>query len=109
MCPPYDWKAAGVTEGSVGAAVTPSDEYASSFDIKVNGSYQSFDWSNLSSYNNAPFTNREPRFYASILYNGATWKGRTLQLYVDGNDGYMDFATTGQDNVHKSTDRKSVV
>ena len=103
VCPPYDWKAAGVTEGSVGAAVTPSDEYASSFDIKVNGSYQSFDWSNLSSYNNAPFTNREPRFYASILYNGATWKGRTLQLYVDGNDGYMDFATTGQDNVHKST------
>ena len=27
VCPPYDWKAAGVTEGSVGAAVTPSDEY----------------------------------------------------------------------------------
>lgn len=26
-----------------------------------------------------------------------------FQLYVDGNDGYMDFATTGQDNVHKST------
>ena len=24
-------------------------------------------------------------------------------MYVDGNDGYMDFATTGQDNVHKST------
>lgn len=103
VCPPGDWEAAGITEGSVGAAVTPSDEYASSFDILVNGTYEAFDWDNLSSYNNAPFTNREPRFYASILYNGASWKGRTIELYVNGDDGYMDFATTGQDNVHKST------
>lgn len=103
VCPPYDWKAAGITEGSVGAAVTPSDEYASSFDIKVNGSYKPFDWKDLNSFTNGPFNDREPRFYASILYNGATWKGRDIQLYVDGNDGYMDFAISGQDNVHTST------
>ena len=103
VCPPYDWKAVGATENSVGAAVTPSDEYASSFDIQVNGTYQPFDWNKLSTYNNQPFTNREPRFYASILHNGASWKGRTIELYQGGNDDYMDFKTTGQDNVHKST------
>lgn len=103
VCPPYDWKAAGTTEGSVGAAVTPTDEYASSFDIKVNGTYQPFNWEDLSKYNNKPFDNREPRFYASILYNGASWKERTIELFENGKDGYMDFKKTGQDNVHKST------
>lgn len=103
VCPPYDWKAAGTTEGSVGAAVTPTEEYASSFDIKVNGGYKTFDWNDLGIYNNKPFDNREPRFYASILYNGASWKGRTIELFEGGNDGYMDFKKTGQDNVHKST------
>lgn len=103
VCPPYDWKQAGTTKGTVGALITPSEEYASSFDIKVNGSYESFNWDNLRQYNNEPFANREPRFYASILYNGAEWKGRTLQLYVGGTDGYMDFSTIGQDALHKST------
>ncbi|MFT0230879.1 RagB/SusD family nutrient uptake outer membrane protein [Bacteroides faecis] len=102
FCPPFDSKpwTGGANNG---AAATPSDEYASSFDIKVNGVYQAFDWDKLNVYGNKPFDNREPRFYASILYNGASWKGRTLQLYVDGDDGYMDFSTTGQDNVHRST------
>lgn len=109
FCPPYDNVATG--SDAVGAAATPSDEYASSFDIKVGNTYQSFDWEKLATYNNKPWDNREPRFYASILYNGALWKGRKdkdgnaegLQLYAGGKDGYMDFAITGQDNVHKST------
>lgn len=102
FCPPYD--AFPITgSANFGASATPSDEYASSFDIKVGEAYQTFDWSKLTTYGNAPFDKREPRFYASILYNGASWKGRSLELYVDGKDGYMDFSTSGQDNVHKST------
>ncbi|MDR1121191.1 MAG: RagB/SusD family nutrient uptake outer membrane protein [Dysgonamonadaceae bacterium] len=30
---------------------------------------------------------REPRFYASIHYNGAVWRGRALQFYAGGLDG----------------------
>lgn len=100
FCPPYDGQPWGA---SVGATATPSDEYASTFDIKVANKWESFDWANLNSYGNKPWDNREPRFYASILYNGASWKGRTLELYNGGKDGYMDFAITGQDNTHKST------
>lgn len=100
FCPPFDGKA---DEVSVGAAATPTEEYASMFDIKVGNEYQHFDWKNLASYGNKPYDNREPRFYASILYNGAKWKGRKLELYPGGADGFMDFQLTGQDNVHKTT------
>lgn len=31
-----------------------------------------------------PYANRDPRFYASILYEGATFKGRQIQIYVPG-------------------------
>jgi hypothetical protein len=34
------------------------------------------------------FVNREPRFYASINFAGQTWKGRTLQLWNSGHDGF---------------------
>ncbi|MDR1718841.1 MAG: RagB/SusD family nutrient uptake outer membrane protein [Dysgonamonadaceae bacterium] len=33
------------------------------------------------------FVGREPRFYASINYNGAEWRGRVLQFYSGGLDG----------------------
>ena len=35
-----------------------------------------FDWSNPA-HAAAPYENRDPRFYASILYDGAQWKPRT--------------------------------
>ncbi len=34
----------------------------------------------------APYQNRDPRFYSDILYNGADWKGRKIQTYVGGRD-----------------------
>ncbi|MFT4153421.1 RagB/SusD family nutrient uptake outer membrane protein [Parafilimonas sp.] len=33
-----------------------------------------------------PYDNREPRFYASILYNGAAWQGRSVETFVGGTD-----------------------
>lgn len=100
FCPPFDGDPFGI---SVGAAATPSDEYASSFDIKVGDQWETFDWDHLAKYGNQPFVNREPRFYASILYNDAEWKDRKLELYAGGKDGYMDFSITGQDNTHMTT------
>jgi hypothetical protein len=35
----------------------------------------------------------EPRFQASILFNGASWKGRTIQPYVGGQDGWCTWLT----------------
>ncbi|WP_373553273.1 RagB/SusD family nutrient uptake outer membrane protein [Haliscomenobacter sp.] len=38
-----------------------------------------FDWMNPT-HAAAPYTNRDPRFYASILYDGAGWKPRTSDV-----------------------------
>lgn len=34
-----------------------------------------------------PYTNRDPRFYATVLYNGASWRGQTLEMFTDGANG----------------------
>ncbi|MBO9592504.1 MAG: RagB/SusD family nutrient uptake outer membrane protein [Niabella sp.] len=36
---------------------------------------------------NDPYKDRDPRFYASVLYNGSSWKGETVQTFVGGLDG----------------------
>lgn len=33
------------------------------------------------------YVNREPRFYASINFNGAVWKGRGIEFWFSGIDG----------------------
>ena len=33
-----------------------------------------------------PYINRDPRFYASILYNGSVWMGRATETFVGGLD-----------------------
>lgn len=33
-----------------------------------------------------PYENKDPRFYASIVYNGSEWNGRTMQIYIGGTD-----------------------
>ncbi|GAB3556546.1 RagB/SusD family nutrient uptake outer membrane protein [Spirosoma fluminis] len=38
-----------------------------------------FSWSNPA-HASTPYTNRDPRFYASILYDGAPWKPRTADV-----------------------------
>lgn len=93
--------ALAATGAEAGAAINPTEEYASSFDIKVGATWESFDWNNLARYGNEPYQNRDPRFYASILYNGCTWKNRILELYEGGTDGFKPY--TGlpiRDNVH---------
>lgn len=100
MCPVADGDRFGV---NTGAAVTPTEEYQQRFDIKVGNDWKAFDWADLPSYTDGPYANRDPRFYASILYNDASWMGRRLQIYPGGTDEPMVFNTVGQDNVHKTT------
>lgn len=39
------------------------------------------------SYNeNQPYLNRDPRFEASIFYNGKTWRGREVETFQGGRD-----------------------
>ena len=56
-----------------------------------------FDW-DIPEHAANPYQNREPRFYASILYNGAPWKGRTIETFVGGKDGFKEFGTENHPN-----------
>lgn len=45
-----------------------------------------------------PYVNRDPRFYATVLFNGAPYRGRTIQVFqpggLDSPDGPEAFNTT---------------
>lgn len=73
-----------------GGWACPTEELVENYQIKVNGSYVDFDWNNPEHISN-PYKNREPRFYASILYNDADWRGRKIETYVNGRDGFKDY------------------
>lgn len=50
-----------------------------------------FSWTNSTQAAN-PYTNREDRFYATVLYNNATWKKRTINTTVNGGtEGFIQF------------------
>ncbi|MGN6493453.1 MAG: RagB/SusD family nutrient uptake outer membrane protein [Agriterribacter sp.] len=51
-----------------------------------------FDW-NDAEMAAAPYDNREPRFYASIFYDGAKWKPRTSDAIGTDPYGEMQFGT----------------
>jgi starch-binding outer membrane protein, SusD/RagB family len=45
-----------------------------------------------------PYTNRDPRFYATVLYNGAQYRGRAVETFTPGGKDSKD----GNDNWNTS-------
>jgi starch-binding outer membrane protein, SusD/RagB family len=52
-----------------------------------------FDWNNPVHAAN-PYQNREPRFAGSILFNGASWKGRTINTTPGSVEGFVQYGST---------------
>ncbi len=53
-----------------------------------------FSWNNWAEEHADPFSDREPRFQATILYNGADWRGRKIEAFEGGTDGFAEFEKT---------------
>lgn len=67
--------------GSGGFAVTvPSHRQAEAYET-ANGL---FTWDDPSYRLDRFWENRDPRFYATILYDGAPWKGRQIETFLPG-------------------------
>lgn len=64
----------------------PLQELVDAYEVVKDGVASKFDWNNLEEKAN-PYANRDPRFYATILYDGAKWMTRNVETYfdVDGN------------------------
>lgn len=56
-----------------------------------------FDWDNVD-HASDPYSNRDPRFYETVLYNGAEYRGREVETFVPGGKDSKD----GKDNWNAS-------
>jgi hypothetical protein len=80
-----------VFQNSNGNSITPTENLVNDYEVlvksggTVTGSVP-FDWNNPA-HAAAPYANRDPRFAATVVYNGSSFKGTTIQTYFGGNSG----------------------
>lgn len=80
----------GATSGkTITSSFVPTGELADAYEM-ADGT--PFGWS---THGSDPYAGREPRFYATILYNGAEWEGRTIESFVGGKDGFKEYVNSG--------------
>lgn len=85
FAPPGDDKANALVYG------VPTAELVNQFEMSDG---TKFSWSNAAQASN-PYKGREKRFYATVLYNGATWKGRTINTLPSNSiEGFVEYGTT---------------
>uniref|UniRef100_UPI0032172205 RagB/SusD family nutrient uptake outer membrane protein n=1 Tax=uncultured Draconibacterium sp. TaxID=1573823 RepID=UPI0032172205 len=82
----------GEVENEGGNAV-PTQEMVESYETATG---ETVDWSpwHVSGGTNQrpPYEELEPRFKATVIYNGANWQGKTMENSVNGNNGrYMGY------------------
>ena len=75
-----------------GAYGVPTQELVESYELATGGFPNWAPWHG-STTNTPPYADLEPRFKATILYNGAPWKGRTIEPFVGGTDGWATWKT----------------
>jgi hypothetical protein len=102
----------GINNGPNGyhnwAGNTPIQQMVDDYEM-MDGS--TFDWDNAN-HASAPYDNRDPRFYASVMYDGATWKPRPSDVvgidpmdqiqtgyYDDGNGGTINGVDTRESSI----------
>ena len=83
--PGGDYTLHGQAGGGYG---TPTQEMVESYEYATGGFPDWTAWHTLEVTSTPPYADLEPRFHASILYNGAAWKGRTIESFVGGSDGF---------------------
>lgn len=89
----------GINNGPNGyhnwAGNTPIQQLVDDYEVMDGSDSKPFDW-NDPDHASAPYDNRDPRFYATILYDGADWKPRPSD--VAGIDPVNQIQTGYYDN-----------
>jgi hypothetical protein len=79
-----------VFQNSSGASIAPTENFVSDFEVlqKDGGTTVAvpFDWKNPV-HAAKPYANRDPRFAATVVYNGATFSGKVIETFNGGNSG----------------------
>ncbi|QNL51656.1 RagB/SusD family nutrient uptake outer membrane protein [Olivibacter sp. SDN3] len=64
----------------------PIQEFVDDFEVLQEGQALPFNWNNPT-LRSTPYANRDPRLYAYVLYDGASWKDRTLETHFREQSG----------------------
>lgn len=75
----------GFTNGK--GRTNPTQNLVDAFEIKVGDTYVEYDPSNADHVARMYSEDRDPRLANTVLFNGASFAGRTIQTYVGGLDG----------------------
>lgn len=94
--------------GKVNARIVPTAELVDMYEF-TDGKLH--DWNNPLSallHGRSPYKQRDPRFHATILYDGAAWEGRTIETFKgsgrdDGADFYSQYNNNSSTNGHTPT------
>lgn len=99
VCPGGDFN---INKQNTYAEHQPTAELADIYEWKDG---TEFNWNTWSSEHADPYTDREPRFHATVLYNGAPWRDRTIACWADYStpegdvvssyDGFQAFKKSG--------------
>lgn len=73
-----------------GGLATPTQEMVESYEKRTGGFPDWTPWHGTTTQT-PPYADLEPRFHATILYNGATWKNRTIEPFEGGIDGWKEW------------------
>lgn len=86
--PGGDYKIIGQQGGGYG---TPTQEMVESYELADGSGFP--DWSTWhgTTVADPPYALLEPRFQATVLYNGASWKERKIEPFVGGTDGWCQW------------------
>lgn len=83
-----------VIDSKGGGYGVPTQEMVESYELAAGGFPDWKPWHSESGTKEVPpYADLEPRFQATVLYNGSQWKGRTIEPYVGGTDGWAEWKT----------------
>lgn len=85
--PGGDYTLNGQAGGGYG---TPTQELVESYELATGGKPDWTPWHGETTVA-PPYEFLEPRFHATVLYNGASWKGRKIESFVGGADGFCEW------------------
>ena len=75
-----------------GAFGTPTQDLVEEYELKTGGKADWTAWHAQGGTTQAPpYDQLEPRFAATILYNGAKWRDRAIEPFVGGKDGWAEW------------------
>lgn len=98
--PGGDFTINGASGGGYG---TPTQELVESYELATGGFPDWSIWHDVGVTQTPPYALLEPRFQATVLYNGSQWKGREIQPWLGGADGFCEWNVEPEPNGRTTT------